>query len=112
MLSVRWLLLAVTTHNPSTWYGVCSRPHPLHWFHGSSPASSLTLFALAPPRPGCPQALRRTQGRDRGKLEAKGVKGYTLDAVEADKVPADATVVGSLRGGQRQAGLQARLMRP
>ena len=36
------------------------------------------------------------------KLEAKGVKGYILEAVEADKVAADAKVVGSCEAGSKK----------
>ena len=36
-----------------------------------------------------------------GKLDAKGVKGYTLDIVDADKT-ADAKVVGTCEGGAKK----------
>jgi predicted lipoprotein with Yx(FWY)xxD motif len=36
-----------------------------------------------------------------GKLDAKGVKGYTLDIVDADKA-GDAKVVGSCEGGAKK----------
>ena len=36
------------------------------------------------------------------KLEAKGVKGYTLEIVANDKVPADAKVVGTCESGTKK----------
>jgi Protein of unknown function (DUF1161) len=36
------------------------------------------------------------------KLDAKGVKGYVLEAVSADKVAADARVVGSCEAGTKK----------
>ena len=64
---------------------------------------ALTLFALLPPPPPRPppKPCDELKAEIAAKLEAKGVKGYTLDAVEADKVPADATVVGSCEAAAR-----------
>ena len=36
------------------------------------------------------------------KLDAKGVQGYTLEIVAADKLAAEAKVVGSCEGGSKK----------
>lgn len=63
----------------------------------------LTLLALAATTAqAAPKACDELKAEIAAKLEAKGVKGYTLDTVEADKVPADATVVGSCEAGSKK----------
>ncbi|MBH9575492.1 DUF1161 domain-containing protein [Inhella proteolytica] len=60
-----------------------------------------TLALLAGAAQAAPKACEELKTEIAAKLDAKGVKGYTLDIVATDQV-ADQTVVGSCEGGSKK----------
>lgn len=65
--------------------------------------TALTLLAAAgTAAQAAPKPCDELKAEIAAKLDAKGVKGYALDAVEADKVPAGAKVVGSCEAGSKK----------
>ncbi len=65
--------------------------------------SAVLLFALA--AAAAPKPCGELKSEIQAKLEAKGVKNYTLDIVEKDK-PAEGTVVGSCEAGSKKIVFQ------
>ncbi|MFO1252407.1 DUF1161 domain-containing protein [Inhella sp.] len=60
-----------------------------------------TLALLASAAQAAPKACEELKAEIAAKLDAKGVKGYTLDIVATDQV-ADQKVVGSCEGGSKK----------
>lgn len=57
--------------------------------------------AFAQSAPG-PKACEELKSEITTKLDAKGVKGYSLEIVEKDKEVTDAKVVGTCEGGTKK----------
>jgi hypothetical protein len=56
---------------------------------------------LALPQAWAAKSCEELKGAITQKLDGKGVKGYTLEVVDADKA-GDAKVVGSCEGGKKK----------
>ena len=65
----------------------------------TSPAGQTT--STAPAAPMARKPCEDLKAEIAKKLDAKGVVGYTLDAVDKGKEPADAKTVGSCDGGTK-----------
>ena len=61
----------------------------------------IAAAALALPSAFAAKSCDELKGEIAQKIDAKGVKGYTLEIVEADKT-ADQKVVGSCEGGKKK----------
>ena len=64
-------------------------------------AQTAQTAPTAPTAPTARKACEDLKAEISKKLDAKGVVGYTLDAVDKGKEPADAKIVGSCDGGTK-----------
>ncbi len=63
-------------------------------------AVALSLFCL--PALAAKKPCEELKAEIAAKLEAKGVKAYTLEIIDAEKVKQDEKVVGSCDGGSKR----------
>jgi len=64
-------------------------------------AQTAQTAPAAPAAPAVRKACEDLKAEIAKKLDAKGVVGYTLDAVDKGKEPADAKIIGSCDGGTK-----------
>jgi len=63
--------------------------------------AAVLLFVSVPAHAQAPKACEELKSEIAAKLDAKGVKGYTLDIVAKDK-DAEGKVVGTCDGGSKK----------
>ena len=64
-------------------------------------AQTAQTAPTAPTAPTARKSCEDLKAEIAKKLDAKGVVGYTLDAVDKGKEPADAKIIGSCDGGTK-----------
>lgn len=76
------------------------------------PACSYAQGAQPSQAPSGPKACDELKSEIAAKLDAKGVKSYTLEIVEKDKEVAEGKVVGTCEGGTKKIVYQRGSAKP
>ncbi len=67
--------------------------------------SLILLTATCTTAHAAPKPCADLKAEIAAKLDEKGVKGYEITVVDADKLPADAKLIGSCEGGSKKLTL-------